>query len=101
MIGLWVLVSFGGVMFDSANASLWTTSLMWSLLTLLLAMPALVMINHASTTAERSAKAKKKAAQEKTEAATPEEKPFVQESGENRTLWPESDEQEWQSPTHR
>ena len=92
VIGVWVLVSFGGAMFDSANAAFWSSSLMWSLLSSLIVMPALVMVNHASS------QSSKKAARRQAEAAE-EEEPFIQEeSGEAHTLWPEPEQEaEWPS----
>lgn len=85
-IGVWVLVSFGGAMFDSANAAFWSSSLMWALLSSLIVMPALVMVNHAST------QSAKKAAQQQAE-----QEPFIQEeSDEAHTLWPEPEQEaEW------
>ena len=86
VIGVWVLVSFGGAMFDSANAAFWSSSLMWSLLSSLIVMPALVMVNHAST------QSAKKAARQQAE-----QEPFIQEeSDEAHTLWPEPEQEaEW------
>lgn len=86
-IGVWVLVSFGGAMFDSANAAFWSSSLIWSLLSCLIVMPALVMVSHATKQSER------KEAQE----APSEQEPFIQEdSDEARTLWPEPEHRsEW------
>lgn len=92
-IGLWVLVSFGGAMVNSANADFWTTSLMWALLCCLLVMPALVVINHASSQSE--VKTTKKAQATSVEQSEPQEEPFVRDSDSDRTLWPESEEQEW------
>jgi hypothetical protein len=91
-IGAWVLVSFGGAMFDSANAAFWSSSLMWALLSSLIVMPALVMANHATTQASRK---KKKARQQPTPET--EQEPFIQEeSDEARTLWPEPEQNtEW------
>lgn len=93
IIGVWVLISFGGAMVDSGNAAFWSSSLMWSLLSFLVVMPALVLINHASTEASRRAQATAR------QQATPksQQKPFVQEeSDEVRTLWPEPEQKgEW------
>jgi flagellar biosynthesis/type III secretory pathway M-ring protein FliF/YscJ len=94
VIGVWLLVSFGGAMVDSANAAFWSSSLMWALLSFLVVMPALVMVNHASSqSAQRTASP--------TQASTPaqsEQKPFVEdESDQVRTLWPEPNQpdDEW------
>lgn len=43
-IGTWLLISFGGAMFDSANAAFWSDSLMWSLLAFMIVSPALVFL---------------------------------------------------------
>ena len=75
-------------MFDSANAALWSNSLMWALLSSLIVMPALVMVNHASTQA-----AKRKTAQQQS-VSEDEQKPFIQGgSDEARTLWPEPEQE--------
>jgi hypothetical protein len=94
-IGIWVLVSFTGAMVDSANAGFWSDSLMWSLLSSLIVMPALVMVNHASTQASR----KTAQQQAQTPEPEPEQEPFVQEdSDETHTLWPEPEQEaEWPS----
>ena len=92
-IGIWVLVSFGGAMFDSGNAAFWSSSLMWSLLSSLIVMPALVMVNHAST------KASRKTARKQSQTPEQEQEPFIQEdSDETHTLWPEPEQEaEWPS----
>lgn len=96
IIGLWVFVSFAGAMVNAANADFWTTSLMWALLCCLLVMPALVMVNHASSSpAEENTSAQKQASP--AEKNAPKQEPFVQGSGSDRTLWPQSEEQEWPS----
>lgn len=51
-IGAWLLTSFGGAMFDSANAAFWSDSLMWALLAFMVVCPALVF---SSTPAGNSA----------------------------------------------
>jgi hypothetical protein len=86
-IGVWVLVSFGGAMFDGANVAFWTSSLMWSLLSSLIVMPALVMVSLASD------EASKKSARQ----APSKQEPFIQEdSDEAHTLWPEPEQKaEW------
>lgn len=92
-IGVWVLVSFGGAMFDSANAAFWSSSLIWSLLSCLIVMPALVMVSHASSQVTR------KQAQQ----SPSEQEPFIQEeSDEARTLWPEPQQDaEWPTQQQR
>lgn len=92
-IGIWVLVSFTGAMVDSANASFWSSSLMWSLLSSLIVMPALVMVNHAST------KASRKTAKKQAQTPKRDQEPFIEEeSDETQTLWPEPEQEaEWPS----
>lgn len=81
-------------MFDSANAAFWSSSLMWALLSLLIVMPALVVVNHASGTGET-----RETPQSAGQEPSPEEeqKPFVEKSTkEMRTLWPEPEQgSEW------
>jgi len=90
-IGVWVLVSFGGAMVDSANAAFWSSSLMWALLSCLIVMPALVVVNHASSQSAR------KAARQR-EHDTQEESFVQDEPEEPRTLWPEPEQDaEWPS----
>jgi hypothetical protein len=43
-IVLWVFTSVAGALLDPAHAALWSSSLMWSLLSTLLVAPALVMV---------------------------------------------------------
>jgi hypothetical protein len=38
-VGVWLLGSFLGTMFDPARANLWTTSLMWALLSCVILAP--------------------------------------------------------------
>jgi hypothetical protein len=91
VIGVWALVSFGGAMFDSANAAFWADSLLWSLLSCLIVMPALLMANHAST-GQPSREANESGA-----VSEDEQESFVQDSREDvQTLWPEPDQEgEW------
>jgi hypothetical protein len=104
-IGVWLLVSFGGAMIDSARAALWSDSLMWALLSFLVIMPALVMAQLASDQAaqsrQRTARAQSASSQSassqtaSTDAA--EQEPFVDKgSKEVNTLWPEPEQDtEW------
>lgn len=43
-LGIWLLISFGGAMFNSANAAFWSDSLMWSLLSFMVIAPAFVFV---------------------------------------------------------
>lgn len=80
-IGAWLLVSFGGAMFDSANAAFWSDSLMWSLLSFMVVSPALVFLTTPSPD----------------RAPSDSTKSFVDhESNSQQTLWPEAkDADEW------
>lgn len=91
VIGAWALVSFGGAMFDSANAAFWADSLLWSLLSCLIVMPALLMANHAST------ETTSQSAEESDVPPEDQQGSFVQGSEEDvNTLWPEPDQEgEW------
>lgn len=44
VIGLWLLGSFGGVMFDPARANLWTQSLMWAMLASVILAPVFIFV---------------------------------------------------------
>jgi hypothetical protein len=98
-IGAWLLISFGGAMVDSGNAAFWSNSLMWSLLSFLIVMPALVMVNHASSKSGKTATDTKTAdasGADPTPAA--EQKSFVENETERvNTLWPEPEQEgtEW------
>jgi len=81
-IGVWLLVSFGGAMFDSVNAAFWSSSLMWSLLSFLIVMPALALMSDFSADASSS----------KATAPDEEAPSFVEEDTERaHTLWPEAE----------
>lgn len=65
-------------MFDSANAALWSNSLMWAVLAFMVVSPALVFLSTPSEEASRS---------------TARRKDFVDnESEEDRRLWPKSEQ---------
>jgi len=90
LIGVWVALSFIGVMFDTSNAGLWTRSLMWGLLASLIIMPGLVVAHHAN---ERSIR--EKAAQQEPSAPALDEQPsFVDEGDRDDLLWPSEEEAE-------
>jgi hypothetical protein len=90
LLGLWVMGSFVGVMFNLSNADFWTTSLMWSLLASLLVMPALVMVYHATGTPRKAASDQegRKGASSPTIQRQP---PFVSEEEEEGVLWSEGE----------
>jgi hypothetical protein len=82
-VGLWVLVSVAGNVFDPARAALWSTSLMWAFLASLLVAPALVVIFDdslqptASSSHRPSAAATPADAPAASDASADERKPFV------------------------
>jgi len=85
-VGLWLLVSFAGAMVDSANAALWSNSLMWALLSCLVLAPALLMVNDIFKRSRSHREQEPASSSADAEA----QKPFVEtESDEMRTLWPE------------
>jgi hypothetical protein len=86
VMGLWVIGSFVGVMFNVTNAGFWTTSLMWSLLASVLVMPALVVAHHATNRAER------RAAERRAQPSPYTQSPFIREEEKEGALWPEADE---------
>jgi type VI protein secretion system component VasK len=47
IVTLWVLGSFVGVMFDTANQNLWTRSLMWSMLASIILAPVFIFVGTA------------------------------------------------------
>lgn len=44
LIGIWVLGSFLGVMFDPARAHIWTQSLMWGMLASVILAPVFIFV---------------------------------------------------------
>jgi hypothetical protein len=78
-VGLWVLVSVAGTVFDPARAALWSTSLMWAFLSSLLVAPALVVIfdDSLQPTASSSHRPSAAATPADSDAAADERKPFV------------------------
>jgi len=86
-VGLWLLVSFAGAMVDSANAALWSNSLMWALLSCLVIAPALLVVNDIFTRTRHERETEAARSSANPDAA---QKPFVDEaSDEMQTLWPE------------
>ena len=84
-IGVWLLVSFGGAMFDSVNAAFWSSSLMWSILSFLIVMPALALMSDFSPASSASSK---QSTTDQDEAPS-----FVDENNRSErthTLWPEA-----------
>jgi glucose dehydrogenase len=86
LMTVWVMLSFVGVMFNPANAGVWTTSLMWSLIASVVVMPGLVVAHHAN---ERAAR---KRAAESARASLESQPAFIEEADEEELLWPSSEE---------
>ncbi|PQJ33550.1 hypothetical protein BSZ35_02095 [Salinibacter sp. 10B] len=49
LVGLWLLASFLGVMFDATHKDLWTQSLMWALLSSVVLAPVFMFVTTASS----------------------------------------------------
>lgn len=88
LMGVWVIVSFAGVMFNTGNAEIWTTSLMWALLASLVVMPGLVIAHHMRQNAERKARPSHSA---DSEEAASEQPAFVSDRQQNQAPWPPSE----------
>jgi uncharacterized membrane protein len=56
LMGVWVFLSFAGVMFNAGNAGFWTTSLISALLASVVLMPILVVLHHATAQGDRTAR---------------------------------------------
>jgi hypothetical protein len=54
VVGLWLLASFGGVMFDPLRANLWTQSLMWALLASVVLAPVFLFVGTSTNTSSSS-----------------------------------------------
>jgi len=83
-IGVWVLTSFGGAMIDTVRAEFWTQSLMWSLVTMLVLAPLLIMLS--------SRAGPEPSPGDHTRESQPDAAPaFVSEDAEQQVgrLWPE------------
>lgn len=85
-------------MVDSANAALWSSSLMWALLSSLVVAPALLVVHNASPDSPERASSRSQPTPEEDQA------PFIEdgEPGKMRTLWPDPEtepnqEDEWPS----
>lgn len=49
LVGIWLLGSFLGVMFDTARANLWTQSLMWALISCVILAPVFLFVGTSSS----------------------------------------------------
>jgi hypothetical protein len=97
-IGVWLLVSFAGAMVDSANATFWSTSLMWALLSSLIVAPVLLMVHNAASGSQGPPSSRSEPSADEDQTSFVEE----EEREEMRTLWPEPEtepnpEDDWPS----
>lgn len=86
-VGIWLLGSFLGVMFDTARANLWTQSLMWALISCVILAPVFLFVGTSSTQSSPESEP-----QQPFEAETTEEGPREREG------WPYTSEQEETNP---
>jgi hypothetical protein len=88
-------------MFDSVNAAFWSDSLMWSILSFLIVMPALALMNDFSLRTQKSSAAAQKGKASTKVMEDSDTTLFIDESGDqSQTLWPEpeqSDYSDWPS----
>jgi hypothetical protein len=92
-VGIWLLGSFCGVMFDPAHKNLWTQSLMWALLSSVILAPVFLFVGTADS--------------ESSKAAAPGGEPFEvdgsmeindQNGNEKQEGWPYTSESEESNP---
>lgn len=94
-IGVWLLASFAGAMFDSVNAAFWSDSLMWSILSFLIVMPALALMNDLSFRTQQADSAAQQGTAS-TEVMDSNAPSFIDEnSDQSQTLWPEPEQSEY------
>lgn len=85
-------------MVDSANATFWSNSLMWALLSSLVVAPALLMVHNAVSGSQDPPSSRSETSADEDQTSFVEE----EERGEMRTLWPEPEtepnqEDDWPS----
>jgi len=85
LMAIWVLSSFAGLMINPSNAEVWTTSLMWSLLSSLIVMPILVVVYHAFGKTDETPSRQDTASEGHTDPPAP----FV--SDDSSSEWPPSE----------
>jgi len=94
-IGVWLLASFAGAMFDSVNAAFWSSSLMWALLSFLIVMPALALMNDFSFRTQQS-NAPSQEGKASTKVMDANTTSFIDEDADqSQTLWPEPEQSEY------
>jgi len=87
-VGAWVLVSFGGAMFDPARANFWTQSLMASLIASLVLAPLLFFVRQ-QTPASASKKTETPSPASQPAAQSQEDAFVTDEADRLDTLWPQ------------
>lgn len=94
-IGVWLLASFAGAMFDSVNAAFWSSSLMWAILSFLIVMPALALMNDFSFRTQQN-EAPSREGKASTKVMDSNTTSFIDEDGDqSQTLWPEPEQSEY------
>ncbi|PSQ97657.1 MAG: hypothetical protein BRD55_01960 [Bacteroidetes bacterium SW_9_63_38] len=94
-IGVWLLASFAGAMFDSANATLWSNSLMWAILSFLIVVPALALMNDFSFRKQKDASSSSEG-KASTKVIDEDTTSFIQKDADSsQTLWPEPEQSEY------
>lgn len=88
-VGIWVLVSFLGVMFDPVRKNLWTQSLMWAMLSCAILAPVFIFVGTDSTTSpDQPPSSAERPFDEAASSAVPETEESAHERG-----WPHTTEQ--------
>lgn len=89
-VGIWVLVSFLGVMFDPVRKNLWTQSLMWAMLSCAILAPVFIFVGTgSSTTVENSPSSAERPFDQPPSSTVAEMEESSHEQG-----WPHTTEQE-------
>jgi hypothetical protein len=86
-VGIWLLGSFLGVMFDTARANLWTQSLMWALIACVVLAPVFLFVGTSSSDSSPPP-----------EAQQPFDAEERDEGPRERDGWPYTSEQEQTNP---
>ena len=89
LIGIWVIVSGIGVIVDPANSAFWSNSLMWSVLSCLIVLPAPLVANVGLLVDQDDGTHPHKQATEQSAQTS-----FVEEDRVD-TLWPETADTDW------
>ena len=90
LIGIWVVVSGLGVVVDPGNSAFWSDSLMWSVLSCLLVLPAPLVANIGLLVDPDDGTHPHKQATEQSVQTS-----FVDDDVQVDTLWPETADTDW------